>query len=119
MDYDDMHDPRNGKLKYLDSSSLGDSAIFVGKHRHSVAIPATEFPELKPSSIYFTDGYYRRALEGGLSGRRCIFGHGGHDIGIFNYKKKRTVSLCYYPCDAPSLKLILPRPMWFFPSRTN
>ncbi|KAL3629432.1 hypothetical protein CASFOL_026654 [Castilleja foliolosa] len=110
-------DPKNGKFKYLDSSSLGDLAIFVGLHSHSVAIQTTEFPELKPNSIYFTDGCYTGSLKGGPDDAG-IFGCGGHDIGIYNYKG-RTVSPCYYPCDAPSLKTILPAPIWFFPSRTN
>ncbi|KAL3629388.1 hypothetical protein CASFOL_026610 [Castilleja foliolosa] len=105
------HDPENRKFKYLDSSSLGDLAIFVGKHSHSVAIQASEFPGVKPGSVYFTDGSYTGSLEGEL------FGRGGHDIGIYNYKD-RTVSPCYYPCDVRSPKLILPAPIWFFPSRT-
>ncbi|KAL3629383.1 hypothetical protein CASFOL_026605 [Castilleja foliolosa] len=110
------HDPKNGKFNYLYSSPT-DLAIFVGRHSHSVAIQTTEFPELKPNSIYFTDGKYTGSLEGGpVDG--ALFGRGGHDIGIFSYKNK-TVSPCYYPCDAPSLKPILPGPMWFFPSRTN
>ncbi|KAL3628575.1 hypothetical protein CASFOL_027621 [Castilleja foliolosa] len=112
------HDPKNGKFNYLDSSSLGGLAIFVGKHSHSVAIPATEFPELKPNSIYFTDGYNTGELDGRLTGRSFTIGRGGHDIGIFNYKN-RTVSPCYYPCDAPSLKPILPGPIWFYPTPTN
>ncbi|KAL3629288.1 hypothetical protein CASFOL_026510 [Castilleja foliolosa] len=49
-------DSEKGKFKYLDRSSLGGLAIFVGEHNHAVAIQATQFPELKPNSIYFTDG---------------------------------------------------------------
>ncbi|KAL3642757.1 hypothetical protein CASFOL_013572 [Castilleja foliolosa] len=112
------HDPKSGKFNYLDSSSLGDLAIFVGEHSHSVAIPAThEFSELKPNSIYFTDGYYTGSLEGRVT-RSGLFGRGGHDIGIYNYKD-RTVSPCYYPCDASSVKTILPAPIWFFPSQID
>ncbi|KAL3651484.1 hypothetical protein CASFOL_004486 [Castilleja foliolosa] len=109
------HDPKNRNFKYLDSSSLGDLAIFVGLHSHSAAIQASEFPEVKPGSIYFTDGYYTGSLEGGLEHDGLLLVHGGHDIGIYNYKD-RTVSPCYYPCDAPSVKSILPAPIWFFPS---
>ncbi|KAL3629286.1 hypothetical protein CASFOL_026508 [Castilleja foliolosa] len=109
-------DSEQGKFKYLDSSSLGDLAIFVGLHNHSVAIQATEFPGVKPNSIYFTDGNYTGELEGDESydddGFLCGL---GHDIGIYNYQDK-TVSPCYYPCDVQSLKTILPAPIWFFPN---
>ncbi|KAL3629429.1 hypothetical protein CASFOL_026651 [Castilleja foliolosa] len=108
-------DSKNEKFNYLYSSPT-DLAIFVGKHSHSVAIQTTEFPELKPNSIYFTDGKYTGSLEGGPDDGG-LFGRGGHDIGSYNYKD-RTVSPCYYPCDAPNLKTILPAPIWFFPSRT-
>ncbi|KAL3629703.1 hypothetical protein CASFOL_026925 [Castilleja foliolosa] len=105
-----------GKFHYLDSSSLGDLALFVGKHNHGIAIKATEFPGVKPGSVYFTDGYYTGSLEGGPDDRDT-FGGGGQDIGIYNYKNK-TVSPCYYPCEPSSPKPNLPAPMWFFPSST-
>ncbi|KAL3629441.1 hypothetical protein CASFOL_026663 [Castilleja foliolosa] len=89
-------DPKNGTFKYLDSSSLGDLAIFVG-----YTVIRLRFKRL-------------RSLEGGPDDGG-IFGRGGHDIGIYNYKDK-TVSPCYYPCDVPSVKTILPAPIWFFPS---
>ncbi|KAL3629324.1 hypothetical protein CASFOL_026546 [Castilleja foliolosa] len=109
------YDSEKGKFKYLDSSSLGDLAIFVGKHSHSVAIQATEFPGVKPNSVYFTDAYGTGNLNGDDSDyNRQIC---GHDIGIYNYQDK-TVSPCYYPCDVPSVKMTLPAPIWFFPSRT-
>ncbi|KAL3629439.1 hypothetical protein CASFOL_026661 [Castilleja foliolosa] len=107
--------PEEEKFRCLDSSSLGGLAIFLGLHSHSVAIQASEFPEVKPGSFYFTDGYYT----GRLGGDDDVLCRGGHDIGIFNFQNK-TVSPCYYyPCDVPSLKNILPAPIWFFPSRTN
>ncbi|KAL3629305.1 hypothetical protein CASFOL_026527 [Castilleja foliolosa] len=108
-------DSEKGKFEYLDSSSLGDLAIFVGSHNHSVAIQATEFPGVKPNSIYFTDAYGTgnfQGLESYYNSQIC-----GHDIGIYNYQDK-TVSPCYYPCDASSVKPILPAPIWFYPSRT-
>ncbi|KAL3629776.1 hypothetical protein CASFOL_026998 [Castilleja foliolosa] len=105
-----------GKFHYLDSSSLGDLALFVGKHNHGIAIKATEFPGVKPGSVYFTDGRYTGSLEGGPDDRG-VFGGGGQDIGIYNYKDK-TVSPCYYPCEPSSPKPNLPAPMWFFPSST-
>ncbi|KAL3629654.1 hypothetical protein CASFOL_026876 [Castilleja foliolosa] len=100
-----------GKFEYLDSSSLGDLALFVGMHNHGIAIKATDFPGVKPGSVYFTDGYYSGSLEGGPDDGSEL-SHCGHDIGIYNYKDK-TVSPCYYPCDAPSLKTILPAPIWY------
>ncbi|KAL3629301.1 hypothetical protein CASFOL_026523 [Castilleja foliolosa] len=107
------YDSKKGKFKYVDCLSLGDWAIFVGSHNHSVAIQANEFPGAKPNSIYFTDGHFTGTLKGGDDDR--LFGFNGHDIGIYNYRDK-TVSPCYYPCDAPSLKDILPAPIWFFPN---
>ncbi|KAL3648032.1 hypothetical protein CASFOL_009000 [Castilleja foliolosa] len=109
-------DSEKGKFKYLDRSSLGDLAIFVGKHNHSVAIQATEFPGVKPNSIYFTDGIYTGELEGNESNDwDDYFWGSGHDIGIFNYQDK-TVSQCYYPCDVQGMKIIVPAPIWFFPN---
>ncbi|KAL3629496.1 hypothetical protein CASFOL_026718 [Castilleja foliolosa] len=110
--------PEERKFKYLDSSLLGGLAIFVGLHSHSVAIQASEFPEVKPNSIYFTDGYCAGKLEGDDEDEDDdeVFCR-GHDIGVFNYQDE-TVSPCYYPCDAPSFKNILPPPIWFFPRRT-
>ncbi|KAL3629329.1 hypothetical protein CASFOL_026551 [Castilleja foliolosa] len=109
------YDSEKGKFKYLDSSSLGGLAIFVGFHNHAVAIQASEFPEVKPNSVYFTDVYDTGNLvDARAYNNRQI---GGHDIGIYNYHDK-TVSPCYYPCDVPSMKKILPAPIWFFPSRT-
>ncbi|KAL3626629.1 hypothetical protein CASFOL_030178 [Castilleja foliolosa] len=113
------YDRKKGKFKYVDGSSsscLGGYAIFVGPLSHSVAIPATRFPELlKPDSIYFTDGYFEGTFDGDykypFDDERVV----GHDIGIYNYQDK-TVSPCYYPCDVRSLKKILPPPIWFFPN---
>ncbi|KAL3629308.1 hypothetical protein CASFOL_026530 [Castilleja foliolosa] len=109
------YDSEKGKFEYLDSSSLGDLAIFVGKHSHSVAIQATQFPGVKPNSIYFTD----TELTGKLEGNERDDNYGlfccGHDIGIYNYQDK-TVSSCYYPCDVPSARRILAAPIWFFPN---
>ncbi|KAL3636792.1 hypothetical protein CASFOL_019091 [Castilleja foliolosa] len=113
------YDRKKGKFKYVDGSSsscLGGYAIFVGALSHSVAIPATRFPELKPDSIYFTDGYFPGSFDGYDDDYH--FDDElvrGHDIGIYNYQDK-TVSPCYYPCDVPSLKTIMPPPTWFFPN---
>ncbi|KAL3629343.1 hypothetical protein CASFOL_026565 [Castilleja foliolosa] len=87
----------------------------------AVAIPATRFPDLKPDSIYFTDGYWEGPLDGHDSDdddddeRVGDEGFSGRDIGIYNYKDK-TVSECYYPWDIVKNKLTTP--IWFFPSRT-
>ncbi|KAL3629322.1 hypothetical protein CASFOL_026544 [Castilleja foliolosa] len=111
------YDSEKGKFEYVDSSSLGGLAIFVGVLSHPVAIQATDqFPELKPDSIYFTDGFGMGPLSGDYS-HYDEHELRGHDIGIYNYRDK-TVSSCYYPCDAPSMKTITPPPIWFFPSPT-
>ncbi|KAL3629325.1 hypothetical protein CASFOL_026547 [Castilleja foliolosa] len=107
-------DSEKGKFEYLDRSSLGDLAIFVGKHSHSVAIQATEFPGVKPNSVYFTDAYGTGYLEGGELELGVESYHDipicGHDNGIYNYQDK-IVSPCYYPCDASSVKTITTAPI--------
>ncbi|CAA0825461.1 F-box protein [Striga hermonthica] len=104
IDFDvHRYDWEDGDLKYVEGSSLGGWALFFGASSHSVALRASDFPELKPNSIYFTD-----ALELSLN-------QGNHDIGIFSYMDK-TVSPCYYPCDPADLKPIFPAPIWFFPT---
>ncbi|GER49255.1 hypothetical protein STAS_26484 [Striga asiatica] len=89
--------------KYVEGSSLGGWAIFVGLGSHGVALPAAEFLELKPNSIYFTDPTVLTRVE------NCVCG--GHDIGIFNYEDK-IVSRCYYPSDVrkifPGAYVVLP-----------
>ncbi|CAA0825460.1 Unknown protein [Striga hermonthica] len=98
------YDREDGDLKYVEGSNLGGWALFVGNYNHSVALRASDFPELKPNSIYFTD-----PLEWWCRSR------GNHDMGIFSYEDK-TVSPCYYPCDPANLKPMFPTLMWFFPS---
>ncbi|KAL3629410.1 hypothetical protein CASFOL_026632 [Castilleja foliolosa] len=106
------HDPEKGRYEFVDySSSLGGFAIFVGALSHSVAFPAARFPELKPDSIYFTDGYGDGPLDGYDSDEPLD----GRDIGIYNYRDK-TVSQCHYPWDI--VKNNLTSPIWFFPSTT-
>ncbi|KAL3629332.1 hypothetical protein CASFOL_026554 [Castilleja foliolosa] len=92
------YDSEKGKFKNLDSSSLGGLAIFVGKHCHSVAIQATEFPGVKPNSVYFTDGYHTENFDSDHSSDDDddddddeLFCGGGQDIGIYSYIDK-TVS---------------------------
>ncbi|GER36205.1 hypothetical protein STAS_12529 [Striga asiatica] len=102
------YDPEDMDVKYVEGSSLGGWALFVGFHSDAVALPAAEFPELNPNSIYFTDSQEDCKIE--------YYPIGGHDIGIFNYENK-TVLPCYYPCDAKNLRKTFPPPMWFFPSR--
>ncbi|GER33288.1 hypothetical protein STAS_09416 [Striga asiatica] len=110
VDFDvHKYDPEDGELKYVEGS-LGGWALFVGLHSHAVALPAADFPELKPNSIYFTDAKLDASIE---EYKDCLTG--GHDIGIFNYENK-TVSPCYFPCDAQNLRKTYPGPMWFFPS---
>ncbi|KAL3629341.1 hypothetical protein CASFOL_026563 [Castilleja foliolosa] len=108
------HDPKKGRFKFVDSSSsLGGFAIFVGQHYDAVAIPATRSPELKPDSIYFTDGYWEGPLDGYDSNDDNDERFDGRDIGIYSYRDK-TVSECHYPWDIVKNKLTTP--IWFFPS---
>ncbi|KAL8045688.1 hypothetical protein ABFX02_08G130700 [Erythranthe guttata] len=105
----DVHkyDPENEIFRYMDKCSLDGLSFFVGCN-HGFALRASEFPELKPDSIYFTDV---SSLPDGVACR-----YGGHDIGIFSYKDGTTISPCYYPCDLQSFKRIKPIPRWFTPS---
>ncbi|CAA0826957.1 Phosphatidylinositol 3-kinase VPS34 [Striga hermonthica] len=103
VDFDvHKYDPEDGELKYVEGSHLGGWALFVGFHSDAVALPAAEFPELKPNSIYFTDAMSDAFVEDCLTG--------GHDIGIFNYENK-TVSPCYFPCDSKNMRKTYPAPM--------
>ncbi|KAL3639775.1 hypothetical protein CASFOL_014743 [Castilleja foliolosa] len=88
-----------------DSDSLDGLTMFVGMS-HSFAVSSSDFPNLKPNSIYFTD-----------ANKHDNSMYGGHDIGIFDFANK-TLSDCYcYPgVDVPSFKRIVPPPMWFTPS---
>ncbi|GER25311.1 hypothetical protein STAS_00883 [Striga asiatica] len=68
------YDPEDMDVKYVEGSSLGGWALFVGLHSDAVALPASEFPELNPNSIYFTDAQEDCKIE--------YIPSGGHDIGI-------------------------------------
>ncbi|CAA0826383.1 Unknown protein [Striga hermonthica] len=70
-------------VKYVEGSSLGGWALFVGFHIDAVALPAAEFPKLNPNSIYFTDSQQDSMIEN--------FPTGGHDIDIFNYENKTVL----------------------------
>ncbi|KAL3629413.1 hypothetical protein CASFOL_026635 [Castilleja foliolosa] len=109
------HDLEKGRYAFVDySPCLGGFAIFVGSSSHSVAIPADRFPELKPDSIYFTDGHFYG--DAPLDGYDTVDEKlDGRDIGIYNYRDK-TVSQCHYPWDI--VKNNLTSPIWFFPSST-
>ncbi|KAI3450879.1 hypothetical protein Pfo_007544 [Paulownia fortunei] len=100
-------DREAGELRYM-NGSLDGLAMFIGSN-HSFAMPAAEFPELKPNSIYFTDVAHQWMFD--IDNENF----GGHDLGIFNYQD-RTFSPCYYPCDVQSIKRIMPPPMWFTPA---
>ncbi|GER35756.1 hypothetical protein STAS_12069 [Striga asiatica] len=112
VDFDvHKYDPEDGEVKYVEGSGscLGGWALFVGLYSDAVALRAADFPELKPNSIYFTDALEDAVIEDDN------FPTGGHDIGIFDYENK-TVSSCYYPCDAKNMRKTFPAPMWFCPS---
>ncbi|KAL3642973.1 hypothetical protein CASFOL_013788 [Castilleja foliolosa] len=81
------------------NNSLHGLAMFVGMN-HSFAVSGADDLGLKPNSIYFTDSNKNPTLPPDSI-------YGGHDIGIFDYDNK-TISPCYYPCDVPSLRKIVP-----------
>ncbi|PHT83198.1 hypothetical protein T459_11641 [Capsicum annuum] len=94
------------ELQYLDGA-LRNRAFFIGSNT-SFALSTTQFPKLRPNSIYFTDNQtslyrYRKTLN-------C----GGHDLGIYDYKDRCILSCCY-PVDVDKIKRILPTPIWFPP----
>lgn len=96
------YDPETRSLRYIDRS-LDGLAFFTGPC-DGFALSAADFPELKLNSIYFTDVY----------SPPCSWWHdsyGGHDLGIFSYEDA-SLSPCYYPCDARSIKRITPAPVW-------
>ncbi|GER35751.1 alpha-1A adrenergic receptor [Striga asiatica] len=82
VDFDvEKYDPEDGEVKYVEGSGLGGWAIFVG---------------------LYSDAQIDSLIEGCRTG--------GHDIGIFNYENK-TVSPCYFPCDAKNLRKTFPAPI--------
>ncbi|KAL3629162.1 hypothetical protein CASFOL_026384 [Castilleja foliolosa] len=109
------YDPKKGKFNHVDSSYLGDLAIFVGMHSHAVAIKATRNNEVKPNSIYFTDASYTGGLEGGSDDDDLLC---NRDFGIYNYLDKTVSHFDDYPLDERSLRDMSPAPIWFFPSPT-
>ncbi|KAK6129299.1 hypothetical protein DH2020_037008 [Rehmannia glutinosa] len=106
----DVHriDREKGELWYMDGS-LDGLAFFIGSN-HGFALSASDFPGLKPNSIYYTE-----AKEYTFSNWGNDKNYGGHDIGIFDYGNK-TFSSCYYPNDVQNMKKIVPAPFWFTPS---
>ncbi|GFQ06549.1 hypothetical protein PHJA_002798900 [Phtheirospermum japonicum] len=109
----DRKDGLAGKwnLSYMDGC-LDGLAMFVGTN-HSFALPAVEFPELKPDAIYFAD-------DPEFTPPSCLErSYGGHDVGIFDYRNSTISPCCGYPCDYRSIQRIDPPPMWFTPSPTQ
>ncbi|PHT46865.1 hypothetical protein CQW23_16023 [Capsicum baccatum] len=64
---------------------IGDRAIFLDKRR-CFAFSTTQFPELRPGSIYFADGRYK-----------WKYNFGGHDMGICNYADDRIIDQIPFP----------------------
>ncbi|KAL3624277.1 hypothetical protein CASFOL_033093 [Castilleja foliolosa] len=116
IDFDvHKYNPEKGNFTHLDW--LVDLALFVGGlESDTFALPVSSCSGLKANSVYFTDSTgtsYWKTMNGICCDYAAPFG--GHDIGIFDYENK-TISSCYYPCDVESVEMILPSPMWFFPS---
>ncbi|XP_016450225.1 uncharacterized protein LOC107775068 [Nicotiana tabacum] len=103
----DFIDHDQVELQYL-QGNLANSAFFMGSNP-GFALSTTMFPELRPNSIYFTDdltyAYIFREEP------NC----GGHDLGIYDYKKGSFLC-CYYPVDVDKMQGILPAPIWFTPN---
>ncbi|PIA55487.1 hypothetical protein AQUCO_00700051v1, partial [Aquilegia coerulea] len=84
--------------KWVELDNLGGRILFLG-HNTSLSVSASDFPECKPNSIYFTDDYYDGYYEES--------GFGGHDMGVYDLKN-RTIEW-HYPTEA---KWIYPPPVW-------
>ncbi|KAL6525839.1 hypothetical protein OROMI_030234 [Orobanche minor] len=93
---------------------LNGLAIFVGIN-HSFALPASDFPELNPNSIYFTDSKRLKRI------------YARDDIGIFDYRNKTVMQVVssdeiglFGPTPpAPAHGLVMSSPMWFNPDTIN
>lgn len=70
---------RNGRYEVV--NDLNGLVMFVGIN-HSIAVPASRFPELKSNSIYFTDA---KRLIPGLEHEMLYC---ANDTGIFDYESK-------------------------------
>lgn len=80
---------------------IGDRAIFLGLN-HSFCLSATEFPGLKPNSIYFTDDSLNERL--------------GHDTGIYSLEDN-SITPCYPFVDELKKGEINPPPLiWVAPT---
>ncbi|PHT79512.1 hypothetical protein T459_17564 [Capsicum annuum] len=80
-------------LQYL-KDSIGKHAFFVGK-KWSFVLSTTEFPELRPDSIYFADDHYD-----------WEHNFRGHDMGIYDYKEDSIID---------KIESISPANSWFIP----
>ncbi|PHU15263.1 hypothetical protein BC332_16468 [Capsicum chinense] len=80
-------------LQYL-KDSIDKHAFFFGK-KWSFVISTTEFPELRPDSIYFADNHYD-----------WEHNFGGHDMGIYDYKEDSIID---------KIESISPANSWFIP----
>ncbi|KAL3616868.1 hypothetical protein CASFOL_039262 [Castilleja foliolosa] len=88
--------------------SLDGLAMFIGLN-HSIAVSPTPESKLRSNCIYYTDSNAYHIPQNAF--------YGNHDIGIFDYTKRRkNISPCYnFPLDVKSIKRIMPAPMWFTP----
>lgn len=88
-----------GTGKWIELSSLGSWCVFVGRNS-SFALRASDYPQLRPNCIYFTDDY-----------REGYDASGGCDIGIFDYEDE---SVYPFPVSQDLLSSICP-PLWVVP----
>ncbi|PIA35171.1 hypothetical protein AQUCO_03600078v1 [Aquilegia coerulea] len=91
-------------FKWIKMETLHGRTLFLGDNS-SYSLSASDFPECKPNSIYFTDDYYE-----GYFGTEQ-YGIGPHDIGVFDLEK-RTVEPHY----STDMKMFIPAPVWIEPT---
>ncbi|CAA0824541.1 Unknown protein [Striga hermonthica] len=90
----DVHryDPKTGSLVYIDRS-LDGLTLFLGSN-NGFGLPAADFPELKPDSIYYTEPPRWR------KGCHHVDNY-NYYVGIFNYRDEMFAP-CFYPVDVQS-----------------
>lgn len=92
------------KRRMRNVKCLGDQALFLGLN-HSFCLSASEFPGLKPNSVYFTDDDFWG---------ECL----GQDTGIYNLEDN-SITPCYpFMDDLKEGKFIPSPPFWVAPTRS-
>ncbi|KAK3009371.1 hypothetical protein RJ639_014687 [Escallonia herrerae] len=95
--------------------NIGDRVLFLGRS-HSFILSADDYPELTPSSIYFTDDWGVMSSCGDY-GPPADYPYEGHDMGVYHLEDC-SVTHHYHPSRLEK-KLTRPPPMWFTPNQCN